>query len=353
MTSFSDLHASRILDACALDGLGLGMQSPLDHPPSDPAAFFIGDIDATDAQQSGLDNACQPITTLSISGLDDMRVLPRIPSGDADLLLDASTPAAFSATHWPAFPAIPEHAELLMQPTEYRSLDPSGGASGLSEIKLYGPDGSPNSSMEPDGLNISACTSPSGSPTSSMGGEHRNVPRVASMPNLQSYMPGIGKMVPSGPSEMDLRRKALTRSAGMPRSRSANDVTDLTRYAIPHSEFLTPPHLRKGKGGRQPAADPRLDPRIDPKKARRILANRLSAAKSKLKQKSATDGIRQRLEMLRMQREGLVSEAFKYEEAYMAQESEREALRAQLRAAEEALKTNDSGEAPSPLGLVA
>jgi hypothetical protein len=30
------------------------------------------------------------------------------------------------------------------------------------------------------------------------------------------------------------------------------------------------------------------DPRIDPKKARRIMANRLSAAKSKMKQKSST-----------------------------------------------------------------
>ena len=65
--------------------------------------------------------------------------------------------------------------------------------------------------------------------------------------------------------------------------------TDLTRYNVPHLEYLTPPHLRKGKGGRQPAADPRLDPRIDPKKARRILANRLSAAKSKMKQKSSTE----------------------------------------------------------------
>jgi hypothetical protein len=53
-----------------------------------------------------------------------------------------------------------------------------------------------------------------------------------------------------------------------------------------HLAYLTPPHKRKGKGGRQPAADPRLDPGIDPKKARRILANRLSAARSKMKQKT-------------------------------------------------------------------
>jgi hypothetical protein len=53
-----------------------------------------------------------------------------------------------------------------------------------------------------------------------------------------------------------------------------------------HRAYLTPAHKRKGKGGRQPAADPRLDPSVDPKRARRILANRLSAARSKMKQKS-------------------------------------------------------------------
>ena len=50
--------------------------------------------------------------------------------------------------------------------------------------------------------------------------------------------------------------------------------------------YLNPRNKRKGKGGRQPAMDPRLDPTVDPKKAKRILANRLSAARSKMKQKS-------------------------------------------------------------------
>ncbi len=36
---------------------------------------------------------------------------------------------------------------------------------------------------------------------------------------------------------------------------------------------------RRGKGGRQPAEDPHLDPKIDPKRAKRILANRMSAAR--------------------------------------------------------------------------
>lgn len=55
---------------------------------------------------------------------------------------------------------------------------------------------------------------------------------------------------------------------------------------------------RKGKGGRAPAEDPRLDPNIDPRKARRILANRISAARSKLKQKLLLEGLKVRYDQL-------------------------------------------------------
>ncbi len=49
----------------------------------------------------------------------------------------------------------------------------------------------------------------------------------------------------------------------------------------------------KGKGGRNPAEDARLNPNIDPKKAARIMANRLSAARSKLRQKATSQGLHQ------------------------------------------------------------
>lgn len=58
---------------------------------------------------------------------------------------------------------------------------------------------------------------------------------------------------------------------------------------VAHRAFLVPPHKKRGKGGRQPASDPRLDPNIDERKAKRILANRLSAARSKMKQKNQMD----------------------------------------------------------------
>ena len=65
---------------------------------------------------------------------------------------------------------------------------------------------------------------------------------------------------------------------------------------------------KKGKGGRQPAQDPRLDPDIDPKRAKRILANRQSAARSKLKQKVLMDGLRSRQNVLAVQREAVTQE---------------------------------------------
>lgn len=67
------------------------------------------------------------------------------------------------------------------------------------------------------------------------------------------------------------RRRTSGRARALPRSRSHSDLSlahggnrtavasdELERYNVPHLPFLTPPHLRKGRGGRQPAIDPRL-----------------------------------------------------------------------------------------------
>eukprot|EP00798_Chlamydomonas_sp_ICE-L_P000640 gene640-2076_t len=59
---------------------------------------------------------------------------------------------------------------------------------------------------------------------------------------------------------------------------------------------------RKGKGGRQPAADPRTLPGVDPKRAKRIIANRESAARSKLKQKVLMETLKTRQDVLVTQR---------------------------------------------------
>ncbi|KAK9868070.1 hypothetical protein WJX84_003355 [Apatococcus fuscideae] len=94
--------------------------------------------------------------------------------------------------------------------------------------------------------------------------------------------------------------------------------------------YLTPPELRKGKGGRQPALDPRLDPNVDPKRAKRILANRLSAARSKMKQKSHVDGLRERANTLTKQRTHLQDEVRTLEKTCQETARENEMVMKQL-----------------------
>lgn len=302
-----------MLDACAVDGLGM---LPTSLGMADPSVFFVGDIDATEAEKPNL-RTCQSSNDLMMTvGMNTEGDL-LLAQDQSELILGTSAPANLQPSGWGTFPSIPEHAELQMQAPAF------GQPSGM--------DGSDSYPLGP-----TAGSSPSTSSTSSAHEDpaaRGGVPRVVSMPNL-TFVAGQG-----GYSGTDLRRRAAAnRSGGIPRSRSANDVSDLSKYIeVPHSEFLTPPHLRKGKGGRQPAADPRLDPRIDPKKARRILANRLSAAKSKMKQKGAVDAMRQRVEMLRLQKETLSSEVGALSNACAAEEAQRAELLRQLRATEERL----------------
>lgn len=69
------------------------------------------------------------------------------------------------------------------------------------------------------------------------------------------------------------------------------------------NDFVAEYHpKRQGRGGRLPAVDPRLDPNIDPKRAKRILANRQSAAKSKQKQRLLGDTLKRQQESLLRQK---------------------------------------------------
>ena len=51
---------------------------------------------------------------------------------------------------------------------------------------------------------------------------------------------------------------------------------------------LMPSHLHGRRGGRLPAPDPRTDRKLSQPEAQRILKNRLSAARSKLRSKTAS-----------------------------------------------------------------
>ncbi len=87
---------------------------------------------------------------------------------------------------------------------------------------------------------------------------------------------------------------------------------------LPHAQFLTAPHMRTGRGGRKPSVDPRMDPSIDPKKAKRILANRLSAAKSTLKKKIRAELLGTRIDDLLRARHGLEAEVAELEMKFTA-----------------------------------
>jgi hypothetical protein len=299
-----DQQEIRLLDACNSDCMGM---QPSLGAGVDPQSFFVGEDPVTgDLADLGRDDLIMP---------DPAELLTRTSSGDG------TDRSQSDVGRWDSFPAIPEHAELQMQaglkPQHYLST-------------------SPLSSVDPYFLSLSGATSPtpsSSSPTAAGAGA-RGVPRVVSMPNLQLHATGG---LHNSSSSQDLRRAATAgRGAGMPRSKSASNVMDVSgKTDIPHIDYLTPAHLRKGKGGRQPAADPRLDPRIDAKKARRILANRLSAARSKLKQKSTMDALRQRVEGLALQRGTVAADIAALAESCAAAEAEAALLRQQLAAAEQ------------------
>lgn len=311
-----------LLDACSLESIGLTFQSKMDA-----SSFFLSEVDVDECPRNVMPAVQSSTDLLAQLNSEEENMI-----GDVGLL-GTSAPGNLGSS-WMDFPSIPEHAELNLS-----SADPV-----LKDTYIeheYSATSAPN--MNENGARSSgASPTNSDSLTPEMGNELGSdqygtkgwpsfVPRVSSMPNLHlGTMHGqiMHKQLQIQSALNDktysLRKFATSNSSeaissrsdqNMPRSRSASELQDLSRYVIPHAEFLTPPHLRKGKGGRQPASDPRLDPRIDPRKAKRILANRLSAAKSKLKQKSANQGLRQRVEMLRLQRDSLTEEVSKLEEA--------------------------------------
>uniref|UniRef100_A0A061S1E8 BZIP domain-containing protein n=2 Tax=Tetraselmis sp. GSL018 TaxID=582737 RepID=A0A061S1E8_9CHLO len=88
---------------------------------------------------------------------------------------------------------------------------------------------------------------------------------------------------------------------------------------------------RKGRGGRTAAMDPRLDPNIDPKRAKRILANRLSAARSKNKQRGHLDTLEKSRATLTSQKESLVKEIAWLQSEVRSLEEDGAELQAKLR----------------------
>ncbi|QDZ18130.1 BZIP domain-containing protein [Chloropicon primus] len=68
------------------------------------------------------------------------------------------------------------------------------------------------------------------------------------------------------------------------------------------------PKGKQRKNTRKTAPDPRLDPNIDPKRAKRIIANRESAARSKAKQKQHLENLKNMHKALNLQKTSIQQE---------------------------------------------
>ncbi|KAL3157768.1 hypothetical protein ABBQ32_012194 [Trebouxia sp. C0010 RCD-2024] len=144
-------------------------------------------------------------------------------------------------------------------------------------------------------------------------------------------------------------------ASGMPRAMSSSDLecaqaqqdwqdydvteqkgvdTMSTADVLAELAYLNPRNKRKGKGGRQPAMDPRLDPNVDPKKAKRILANRLSAARSKMKQKSHVEALRRRIDLLSKQKSDTKATLAAAKSSCEGKADENDTLKAQIKTLE-------------------
>ena len=274
------LQASLSLDACAL----------ADEAFTDTFASELNAaLSPSGALPAGGRAAAGPAASPASQMLLDLDPKPELllseAPGELQLL---QMPAPPAAGNWDAFPAIPEESELQLSaldaaqmprlapvavpPPASQVMRHPEAASGGGHVFVPVEGGSkslpssPISAMEGSGL-CSGGTSPTGSAASSLLGDGHGVPRVASMPNLQHYHRAEEQQQQQqqamqqqqqqqqaqqqrlgGPAGL---RRAAAANRAMPRSRSASDVSDLAKYNIPHISFLTPPHLRKGKGGRQ------------------------------------------------------------------------------------------------------
>ncbi len=297
-------RANAMLDAC---DAGQGMYAS----PTDPQTFFLDDEDEDD-------NA--PVMTIEAG----RNFILENDGNDLERERSQSLSRGFSrGSHGSmgSFPPIPEDFVPVNDDEDYTS---ERFAMVEAEMLARGAAGVP----QLDDFSVRYDDAGGGQ---GAGGSSRGMgPRVASMPNFSVGMRRVTSSesleeMATSPSERPAaaftsESAGLGRARRVPKSYSTNDLSGLmVKYDVPHAQFLTAPSMRKGKGGRQPKMDPRMDPNIDPKKAKRILANRLSAAKSKLKQKSVMEGLKAKIQGLEQNKSDLELELAQLETAYQAE----------------------------------
>lgn len=276
-----------IFDAC--DGEGLMVS------PKDPSTFYLDDDDG-------------PAVGLG-SSFENTNYCLETMAEDEDYVRDGFISREFSG----GFPPIPEDSEF----------GPSGDDFGREQLSMA--QMSFLGEQDDFTIGFNAHSMVKHQPRRLSKGFHK----VASMPNFSL---GVTH------SSQEEGQADVPPVSMLPKSYSTNDLSSLSgqqKYDVPHSHFLTAPHMRKGKGGRQPKIDPRMDPNIDPKKARRILANRLSAAKSKLKQKTALEKVKQRIQSLEAKKDSLEQEMRTLQEKFKEEDNMKSNLQSILKQLQE------------------
>ena len=81
------------------------------------------------------------------------------------------------------------------------------------------------------------------------------------------------------------RLVAMPKKATLTRRNESGEVDGVVWDESSFQRFLTTEPKKRNVSNKKLAPDPRLDPNVDPKRAKRIVANRESAARSKNKQK--------------------------------------------------------------------
>jgi len=130
-------------------------------------------------------------------------------------------------------------------------------------------------------------------------------PRASSVgPNDSGASSGVASTCISGAVSKASSRSSSRRRGGRPQELAAASLDAVPMMRLPGGAGMIPqdmvelyPSLRgesaAGRGGRRVSPDPRLDPSISPRRAARILANRIAAAKSKNKKREQQGLIRQ------------------------------------------------------------
>lgn len=254
------------------------------------------------------------------------------PDMDVGLLL----PSACDATTARVPPTYMEPQEASAPPQSQQSQQSTSKSLGPSEWKMPGPSHAPASQAWPGPLpsmRMSPGVRPASSDDITTTDSNRSSTAVTQLPNpwLPSTVTGLLTVSTPECQSHDGPAPWLPALEGL---EEVPELADLPQVLSQVSQL-------RGRGGRQPASDPRLDPKIDPKRAQRIVANRQSAARSKMRQKNRHDVLKHHQVVLTQRHELLESEIQRLEDECQRLEEENQEM-------EKVLESVQGGSVGSP-----